>query len=78
MIAIVDYGAGNLRSVVNAVSRLGYRPKVTSSPEDMLNAKAVILPGVGAAANTMENLKTLGLINPVRRFIAEDRPFLGV
>jgi glutamine amidotransferase len=78
MIAIVDYGAGNLRSVVNAVSKLGYRPKVTNSPEDMLNAQAVILPGVGAAANTMENLKTLGLVNPVRRFIAEDRPFLGV
>ena len=78
MIAIVDYSAGNLRSVVNAVSRLGYQPKVTSCPEDMLDAQAVILPGVGAAANTMENLKTLGLINPVRRFIAEDRPFLGV
>ena len=78
MIAIVDYGAGNLRSVVNAVSKLGYQPKVTSSPEDVLSAQAVILPGVGAAADTMESLKALGMADPIRRFIAEGRPFLGV
>jgi len=78
MIAIIDYGAGNLRSVVNAVSKLGYQPEVTSSPSDLLNAQAVILPGVGAAAATMENLKRLGLASPIQRFIAEGRPFLGV
>ena len=78
MIAIIDYGAGNLRSVVNAVSKLGYRPKVTSNPDDVLNAEAVILPGVGAAADTMDNLRALELVSPLRRFIAEDRPFLGV
>ena len=78
MITIVDYGAGNLRSVVNAVSKLGYRPKVTSSPDDVLNAHAVILPGVGAAADTMANLKTMGLDSSIRYFIAENRPFLGV
>ena len=78
MIAIVDYGAGNLRSVVNAVSKLGYRPTVTSNHDDVLKAQAVILPGVGAAADTMVNLKKLGLDSSIRRFIAEDRPFLGV
>ena len=78
MITIVNYGAGNIRSVVNAVSQLGYRPKVTSSPEDVLNAQAVILPGVGAAADTMVNLKELGLDSSIRRFISEDRPFLGI
>jgi glutamine amidotransferase len=78
MIAIIDYGAGNLRSVVNAISRLGYQAKVTSSPHEMLTAQAVILPGVGAAADTMTNLQTLGLVSPIRHFIAEDRPFLGV
>ena len=78
MIAIIDYGAGNLRSVVNAVSKLGYRPKVTGNPDDMLDAQAVILPGVGAAADTMENLKASGMTDPIRRFIAEGRPFLGV
>ena len=78
MITIVDYGAGNLRSVVNAVNKLGYQPKVSSSPDDVLNAQAVILPGVGAAADTMSNLEELKLISPIRRFIAENRPFLGV
>ncbi len=78
MIAIIDYGAGNLRSVVNAVSKLGYQPKVTSRPAEVLNAQAVILPGVGAAADTMANLKRLGLANPIQRLIAEGRPFLGV
>ncbi len=78
MITIIDYGAGNLRSVVNAVSKLGYRPKVTTSPDDVFNARAVILPGVGAAADTMTNLRKLGLISPIRRFITEGGPFLGV
>jgi len=78
MITIIDYGAGNLRSVVNAISRLGYRAKVTSNPKEVVDAGAVILPGVGAAADTMANLLRLGLANPLRRFIAEGRPFLGV
>ncbi|MBN2185897.1 MAG: imidazole glycerol phosphate synthase subunit HisH [Dehalococcoidia bacterium] len=78
MIAIIDYGAGNLRSVVNAISRLGYAAKVTSTPHEMLAAQAAILPGVGAAADTMVNLQTLGLVSPIRRFIAEGRPFLGI
>ena len=46
MIAIVDYGAGNLRSVVNAIAKLGYKPEVTHKPEDLLKARAVILPGL--------------------------------
>lgn len=78
MIAIIDYGAGNLRSVVNAISRLGYPAKITSIPQEVLSAQAVILPGVGAAADTMANLQTLGLVSPIRRCIAEGRPFLGV
>lgn len=78
MIAIVDYVAGNLRSVANAISRLGYQAKITSSPADLLDAQAVILPGVGAAADTMENLKRLGLASPICQLITEDRPFFGV
>ena len=78
MITIIDYGAGNLRSVVNAINKLGYQPKVTSNPDDVLNARAVILSGVGAATDTMANLKALKLVRPIRRFIAEDRPFLGI
>ena len=78
MIAVIDYGAGNLRSVVNAISRLGYQPKITSDPDEVLNAQAVILPGVGAAADAMSNLKKLRLVSPLRRLIDEDRPFFGV
>lgn len=78
MIAIIEYGAGNLRSVVNAVSKLGYHSKVTSSSTDVLNARAVILPGVGAAADTMANLRSRRLISPLRQFIVENRPFLGI
>ncbi len=78
MIAIIDYGAGNLRSVTNAMSRLGCQTKIISAPDEVLNAQAIILPGVGAAATTMANLQALGLVSPIRRFIAERRPFLGV
>jgi glutamine amidotransferase len=78
MITIIDYGAGNLRSVVNAISRLGYEAKVTTSPAEVLKAKAVILPGVGAAADTMANLRQQGLDEPIRQFVAKGKPFLGV
>ncbi len=78
MIAVIDYGAGNLRSVVNAISRLGYQLKITSIPHEVLTAQAVILPGVGAAADTMANLKKLGLVSPIQRIIAERHPFLGI
>lgn len=78
IIAIIDYGAGNLRSVVNAITRLGYQPKITSSPGEVLNAQAVILPGVGAAGDTMQNLKKSGMVASIAQFIAEKRPFLGV
>jgi glutamine amidotransferase len=78
MVVIIDYGAGNLRSVINAVTSLGYQPKVTNRPADVLKAHAVILPGVGAAGDTMENLKKFKLDDVIRRVIAEDRPFLGI
>jgi glutamine amidotransferase len=78
MIAIIDYGAGNLRSVVNAIRKLGYQPEVTSKPEVVLNADIVILPGVGAAADTMSSLEQRELINPIRRVVAEGKPFLGI
>ena len=78
MIVVVDYGAGNLRSVVNALIRLGYQPEITSRPQDLSDARAVILPGVGAAADTMANLNRLGLTGPIRQFITDGRPFFGV
>jgi glutamine amidotransferase len=78
MIAIIDYGAGNLRSVANAISTLGYEPKITSSPAEILSAQAVILPGVGAAADAMKSLKKLSLTEPIKQVIAGNKPFFGV
>ncbi len=77
-IAIIDYGAGNLRSVVNAIIRLGSQPNVTSRAADIADAKAVILPGVGAAAACMSALQAEGMDDAIRGFIAGDRPFLGI
>jgi len=78
MIVIIDYGAGNLRSVLNALSRLGYQATITSAARELASAQVAILPGVGAAADSMGNLRRLELANPIRRFIADGRPFLGV
>jgi glutamine amidotransferase len=75
---IVDYGAGNLRSVARAVARAGYEPLITSEPSAVERAEVVILPGVGAAADTMSNLTRCGLVEPIRQYIASGRPFLGV
>ncbi len=78
MIAIIDYGTSNLRSVTNAITRLGYQPVVTSHADDVIRATAVILPGVGAAPDTMANLRALGLVEPIRKRITEGLPFFGV
>jgi len=69
MIAIIDYGAGNLRSVANAITKLGYLSKVTSNPSEVLDAVAVILPGVGAAGDTMKSLEKLGMIDAIWQLI---------
>jgi glutamine amidotransferase len=78
MIAIVDYGAGNLRSVAKAVEKLGYSPEVTGDPQKVRNAKAVILPGVGASDSAMTALKERGLVEPLRAVIRDGVPFFGV
>ena len=77
-VVIVDYGAGNLRSVARAVAHAGVEPLVTTQPDAVASAQALILPGVGAAADTMANLRAAGLVEPIREYIASGRPFLGV
>ena len=78
MIAIIDYGAGNLRSVANAITKLSYQSKVTGRPSDVLGADAVILPGVGAAADTMDNLRESGMVDVILQLISEERPLFAV
>lgn len=77
-IAVVDYGAGNLRSVAHAVEHVGLPSVVTDAAEAILKADGVILPGVGAAADTMANLLRLNLVEPVKEVIARGTPFFGV
>jgi len=79
MIAIVDYKAGNLTSVARALQHLGHRCEITDRPETVRAAERVILPGVGAAGATMENLRALGLDQCLREDVAKKgTPFLGI
>ena len=77
-VVIVDYGAGNLRSVARAVAHAGVEAIVSSEARAVAQAKALIVPGVGAAADTMANLRSGGLDGPIRDYIASGKPFLGV
>ncbi len=77
-VAVVDYGAGNLRSVLSALRSLGCDTVVVDSPPSAHSAHAMILPGVGAAADSMENLRRRGLSTLVAEWIKAERPFLGI
>jgi glutamine amidotransferase len=78
MIALIDYGAGNLRSVQNALARLGATCTIASTPEDLANARAIIFPGVGAAAPAMAGLRERGIDQAVIAAIRNGVPFLGI
>jgi glutamine amidotransferase len=77
-ISIIDYGAGNLGSVVNALQLLGYRPTVTSSPAEVLKADIVFFPGDGAAGATMASLKSSGLADAVKNLVEKRRPVFAI
>lgn len=77
-IVIVDYGAGNLRSVAKALEKVGFPGKVTQSPQEVLQAKGVILPGVGSSGSAMAALQGLGLVDALRETAASGTPFFGV
>ncbi len=78
MIAIIDYGAGNLRSVQKACEVLGAKAVITSNPQEILNADHVILPGVGAFGDCMHSLNSTGLTQVVRQVALSGKPFLGI
>lgn len=78
MIAIIDYGVGNLASVEKAVRFIGYEAEVTSDAKRILNADAVILPGVGAFEDAMKQLAKINMIETVKTAVSEDKPFLGI
>jgi glutamine amidotransferase len=78
MIAVVDYRAGNLTSVLAALNSLGHEGKITSDPAEIAAAERVIFPGVGAAGQAMENLRELGLVEVIRGVVESGKPFLGI
>jgi glutamine amidotransferase len=78
MIAVIDYGAGNLRSVNNALVKLGYQPRVTREPDDVLNARAVIFPGVGAAADAMQSLRESGMDEAIQEIMRQGQPLFAI
>jgi len=78
MIGIVDYEMGNLRSVQKALAKLGHDAAFVDAPADVARMDKLILPGVGAFADAMANLRSRQLVDPIRRFIDSAKPFLGV
>jgi glutamine amidotransferase len=78
LIAIIDYDAGNIRSVEKALKFLGQDVKITRDPEEILSAEKVILPGVGAFGDAMRKLKEYGLDQVIRKTAGKGTPFLGI
>lgn len=80
MIAIIDYGAGNLRSAAKALERVGAKVAVTREPEDLVKASHIVLPGVGAFADCMKGLSTIpGMIAALEEeVLGRKKPFLGI
>ena len=78
MIALIDYGSGNIRSVENALRHEGADVRLISDPARLAEADAIVLPGVGAFGDCAQGLQVRGMWEPLREWIAADRPFLGI
>lgn len=78
MVAIIDYDAGNIKSVEKAIQFLGEEAIITRNPDEILSASHVILPGVGAFGDAMEKLHKYGLISVIHEVVKRDIPFLGI
>ena len=78
MIAIIDYGAGNMQSVEKALRHLGCQCQITADPGELAAAQAAVLPGVGAFGDAMGQLRARGLEEPIRQFVSSGKPFLGI
>lgn len=78
MIAIIDYGMGNLRSVSKGFESLGHPTSVTRIPDEILNSSGIVLPGVGAFGDCISNLDEFNLIEPIKKSMIQGKPFLGI
>jgi len=77
-VSLVDYGAGNLRSVANALAALGIEPRIAGAAQDLIDATHLVLPGVGSFGDCMAQLAGRGLIDPIRRWVQAGKPYLGI
>lgn len=78
MLGLINYGSGNIRSVDKALQHEGAQVRLVSAPEGFSGIDAIVLPGVGAFGDCVRNLRSRGLWEPIRSWLAEDRPFLGI
>ncbi len=78
MITLLDYGAGNVRSIRNAICKSGFEVREVIKPADILRAEKLIFPGVGNFGRAMANLRRLGFLEPLREYLAANRPYLGI
>jgi glutamine amidotransferase len=78
MTGIIDYGAGNLKSLCNTLEAIGADQKLIRQPDDLDGIKTIIFPGGGAFGDCSRHLENQNLINPLREWIRQDRPFLGI
>ncbi|MEA3187768.1 MAG: imidazole glycerol-phosphate synthase subunit HisH [Chthoniobacter sp.] len=78
MIALIDYGSGNIRSVSKALAREGADVRLVSEPSELKTAEAVVLPGVGDFGDCARNIKARGLWDPIQEWLRADKPFLGI
>jgi imidazole glycerol phosphate synthase glutamine amidotransferase subunit len=77
-VAVVDYGAGNLVSIGQALTAVGAKVTIATNPEGLVGADLLVVPGVGAAAPAMARLVAQDLVDPIRAWVLADRPFLGI
>ncbi|PIE69235.1 MAG: imidazole glycerol phosphate synthase HisHF [Deltaproteobacteria bacterium] len=78
MITLLDYGAGNVRSITNALGRIGETVRTVGCAEDILRAEKLIFPGVGSYGAIMDRLHALGYLDALQAYLADDRPFFGI
>jgi glutamine amidotransferase/cyclase len=78
MITLLDYGAGNVRSVINGIGKLGGEVRLVQRPQDIDQAETLVFPGVGAFGSMMDSLRSKGYVQPLLRYLQSGRPFLGI
>lgn len=77
-VSLIDYGAGNLRSVANALAALGIEPHIAVSAPDLIDSTHLVLPGVGSFGDCMGQLASRNLVDPIRRWVLAGKPYLGI